>query len=215
MCFRKVLHLILMHFIPYIQCFEEFFQKLGYFFKNYIFLEFRLIQSVFRSIKITFKILCELLSVSINRNWFSINQKSWISFFKSQIWLIQITFSKLFQTSFFSLQFRQAQFLIFCRFQPNFWLVFPLPRPVWPYNPFFFIYFQFYMHFFMHWRVIFRLCIFWGFWCLKPYFVKLINGFCCYIVMFLIYDGKFDQFGVLWWIQNSRACIEPELGFLF
>ena len=76
------------------------FQKPSYFFKNSVFPEFRLIQSIFRSIEITFKILCELLSISINRNWFSINWKSWISFFNSQIWLIQIIFSKLFQTPF-------------------------------------------------------------------------------------------------------------------
>ena len=91
------------------------FQKLGYFFKNYVFLGFRLIQSIFRSIEITFKILCELLSVSINR-------KSWISFSKSQIWLIQITFSKLFQTPFslFDSDKHHPQFFvvfdqIFCR----------------------------------------------------------------------------------------------------
>ena len=81
---------------------RSFFQKPGFFFfKNSIFPEFRLIQSVFWSIKITFKNFCELLSISINRNWFSINWKSWISFFfKGQIWLIQITISKLFQTPF-------------------------------------------------------------------------------------------------------------------
>ena len=84
-----------MHFIPYIQCFEKFFSKTIFFlfFKNSIFPEFRLIQSVFWSIEIAFKILSEPLYVSINR-------KSWISFSKSHIWLIQITFSKLFQTPF-------------------------------------------------------------------------------------------------------------------
>ena len=80
---------------------RSFFKNQVIFFsKNSVFPEFWLIQSVFRSIEITFKIFCELLSISINRNWFSINWKSWISFFKSQIWLIQIIFSKLFQTPF-------------------------------------------------------------------------------------------------------------------
>ena len=123
MCFGKEFHLILMHFIHYIQCFKEFFQKPGYFFsKNSVFPEFWLIQSVFRSIEITFKIFCELLSISINWNWFSINWKSWISFFKSQIWLIQIIFSKLFQTPFslFDSDKHHPQFFvvfdqIFCR----------------------------------------------------------------------------------------------------
>ena len=44
----------------------------------------------------------EPLSVSIDRNYFSINRNSWIRFFKTQIWLVQITFSKLFK-NFFSL----------------------------------------------------------------------------------------------------------------
>ena len=101
------------------------------FFKNCVFpqnfvslCQFRLIQSVFRSIEIVlnclrkplsvsidpicflinrkclwncFKIFEKSLSVSINRNYFSINQNSWIRFLKNQIWLVQATFSKLFQ----------------------------------------------------------------------------------------------------------------------
>ena len=103
MCFGKVFHLILMHFIHYIQCFVECFQKSGWFFLKCYFPDFQLIQSIFWSIKISFKILCELLTVSINRNWFSINQNSWIKFFffKSDL-TCSNTFSKTFQT-FFSL----------------------------------------------------------------------------------------------------------------
>ena len=177
MCFGKAFHLILMHFIPYIQCFEEFFQKPVYFFQIFFFPEFRLIQSVFRSIEIVFKILSEPLSVSINRNWFSINRKLWISFF----FLNQISTHIFQKFSNFSLSLRlsKAPQKFFCRFPPNFLQGFSLHKPICPYYPLFFIYFQFYMHFFMHWRVIFGLCIFWGFWCFKPYFVKLINGFCC------------------------------------
>ena len=37
MFFGKAFHLILMHFIHYIQCFEDCFQKLGYFFKMMFF----------------------------------------------------------------------------------------------------------------------------------------------------------------------------------
>ena len=40
---EKTFRLILMHVIHYIQCFEEFFQKLGYFFKNAVFPKFRLV----------------------------------------------------------------------------------------------------------------------------------------------------------------------------
>ena len=102
MCFGKAFHLILMHFIHYIQCFEEFFQKLGYFFYNAIFPEFRLIQSNFWSIKIAFKFFfCESLSVLINRN-------SWIRSLKNQIWLVQTNFFKTFQNFFLSLRLGKA-----------------------------------------------------------------------------------------------------------
>ena len=80
------------HFITYSCILFLIFNALRIFSKNqvifskilvflFFFSKFRSIQSVFRSIKITFKIFCELLSVSINRNWFSINRKTWISFF--------------------------------------------------------------------------------------------------------------------------------------
>ena len=91
MCFGKAFPLILMHFISYIQCFEECFQKSSYFFsKKMFFPDFRLIQTVFWSIEISFKILGEPLSVSIYWNYFSINRISWIRFLKKQI----LTFSK-------------------------------------------------------------------------------------------------------------------------
>ena len=86
------------HFISYscilfliFNALRSFFQKPIFFlfFKNSVFPEFRLIQSVFWSIEIAFKILSEPLYVSINR-------KSWISFFKIRYWLIQLTFFKSF-----------------------------------------------------------------------------------------------------------------------
>ena len=93
------------HFISYscilfliFNALRSFFKNQVIFFKNSVFSKFWLIQSVFRLIEITFKILCELLSVSINRNWFSINRISWISFLKIRSWLIQLTFFKSFQT---------------------------------------------------------------------------------------------------------------------
>ena len=121
MCFGKTFHLILMHFIHYIQCFEEFFQKPGFFFKNSVFPKFRLIQFVFRSIEIAFKILCEPLFISINQNWFSINRKSWISFFfKSQILTYSnLTFQKFLNFS-LSLRFELGSTSNFCRFPPKF-----------------------------------------------------------------------------------------------
>ena len=50
-------------------------------FQKFIFLQFRSIESVFRSIKIAFKNFCEPLSGSINQTCFSINRTSWIKFF--------------------------------------------------------------------------------------------------------------------------------------
>ena len=72
---------------------RSFLKKPSYLFQFSVFPEFWLIQSVFRSIEITFKIFCEPLSVSINRN-------SWIRFLKNHIWLVQNTFSNTFQISF-------------------------------------------------------------------------------------------------------------------
>ena len=74
---------------------RNFFKNRFIFFKNFVFPKFWLIQSVFWSIEIVFKIFMASLSVSINR-------MSRIRFLKIQIWLIQITFSKAFQ-NFFSL----------------------------------------------------------------------------------------------------------------
>ena len=161
--FGKTFHLILMHFIPNIHCFEEFFKNRFIFSKILFFQNFNWSSLFFYQSKLIFdqsklifkqsKIVCQVL--------------------KNHIWLVQITFSN----SFISLRFGQAQSSLFCRFQPNVLHSFPLPRPVCPLYPFFFIYFQFFMHFFMHWRVIFELSIFWGFWWFKPCFVKLIIGF--------------------------------------
>ena len=81
MCFGKTFHLILIHFIHKIQCFKEFIHKICWVFKTMIFPKFQLIQSIFPSIEITLKIFSEPLFISINRNWFSINRKLWISFF--------------------------------------------------------------------------------------------------------------------------------------
>ena len=96
MCFWKTLHLILMHFIHIFQCLEEFMHKTGLFFKTVFFLEFRSIEAVFRSIEIVLKILMKPLYVSINRNWFLINQKAWIRFFKK----LSLTCSNLLFKSF-------------------------------------------------------------------------------------------------------------------
>ena len=50
-CFWKTFHLILMHSIHKILCFEEFLHKIILFFKNLVFPDFRLIKCDFRSIE--------------------------------------------------------------------------------------------------------------------------------------------------------------------
>ena len=52
------------------------FSKVRLFSLKFCFSIFSIDPICFRSIEISFKIFCELLSVSINRNWFSINRKS-------------------------------------------------------------------------------------------------------------------------------------------
>ena len=141
------------HFISYscilfliFNALRSFFKNQVIFFKNSVFSEFWLIQSVFRLIEITFKILCELLSVSINRNWFLINRNSWIKFFKNSV----LTCSNIFFKTFFSLSDSgKAPQRFFCRFPPNFLQSFSLPKPVCLFYPSFCIVFLNFMHFLM------------------------------------------------------------------
>ena len=95
-------HLILYSCILFLifNALRSFFKNRFIFSKNYVFPKFRVIEPVFRSIEIVLKNNGESFSVSINRNWFSINRKSWVRYLKNQIWLVQITFPKLFRTPF-------------------------------------------------------------------------------------------------------------------
>ena len=68
-------------FFIILQCFEERLLKILLIFKNSFFLQFRSIESVFRSIEIAFKNFNEPLPDSINQTCFSINRISWIKFF--------------------------------------------------------------------------------------------------------------------------------------
>ena len=117
-----------------------------------------------------------------------------IEYRESVFFLIQcLTRSKHFFKSFFnfslSLRLGKAKSSNFCRFPSNLLQGFPLPKPVSPIYPSFCTLFHVCMHKFMHLFEIFRLYINWDFCLIKPYFMKLINGFCCYIDIFMIYDG--------------------------
>ena len=66
-------------------------------FPKFIFLQFRSIESVFRSIEIAFKNFSEPLLGSIDRTYFSINRTSWIKFFLNTVF---DSFKTLFQNFF-------------------------------------------------------------------------------------------------------------------
>ena len=113
-------------FISYIQCFEVSFQKSNYFSKKlFFFLEFRLIQSDFRSIKILFKKFSEPLPGSIDQTCFSINRTSCFRFFKNSSLTDSNIFSKVFSNFSLSLRLgKAAQSFFFVVFYLNFCKVF-------------------------------------------------------------------------------------------
>ena len=151
-----------------------------FFFKRGVFPDFRLIHCVFRSIEILVKNFSEPLSGSIDWTCFSINQTSWIRFFKkTQIWLVHLLFQNFFKLSSFSLsptwQSSTEDFLLF---STKFFLkVFSLPRPVRPLYPLFCFYFHDFMHKLMHFNGIFETFHIWDFCWINPLFLKLIIGF--------------------------------------
>ena len=74
-CFWKTFHLILMHFIHKILCFEVFLHKIALFFKNLFFLDFWSIEPVSRLIEIAIKSLVWLCVFQSMLNWFWINRR--------------------------------------------------------------------------------------------------------------------------------------------
>ena len=123
-------------------------------------------------------------------------------------------FQKVFKL-FFSLRLGKAAHHNFCHFLPQFLQGFPPSRPVWLFYPSFLFYFHDFMHIFMHLRDIFETFGIWVFCWFKAYFLKLIFGFCWDIVIFMFVIDYFDQFGVIWKIENSRVYVEFDLGILF
>ena len=79
--------------------------------------------------------LCLFRSIETHESGFS----------KNQIWLIQNTFSKTFQT-FFSLRLGKAPQRFFCRFPPNFLQSFSLSKPICLFYPSFCSVFLIFMH---------------------------------------------------------------------
>ena len=180
----KSFHLILMHFFIIFQCFEERLHQILLFFKNSFFLQFRLIESVFRSIEIVFKNF-QWVSVCFDWSKLFFDQSNIVNkvFFKKNS---DLTCSSTFSNFPLSLWLGKAPLRIFCRFQPNILQGFSLPRPIRPLYPSFCFYFHDFMHKLMHFNGIFETFHIWDFCWINPLFLKLIIGFCSYIVIFMI-----------------------------
>ena len=139
--FGRAFHLILMHLICYIQYFEVSFQKIWFFSQKAIFPEFRLIQSIFRSIEILFKNYGSLCLVRLIEPVFRSIEDRISGFFKQFFDCFKnIIFKKFFN---FSSLFDLARILynFFVVFLQNFCKVF-LPQGRYDYSnpPFCFIF---------------------------------------------------------------------------
>ena len=151
MCFGKTFHFILMHFYSLFLMLWGVFSKIRLFFQKNIFPDFQLIQTIFRSIEISFKNLGELLSISIDWDCFSINRILWIRFFKNGSWLFQKHFFKSF-LSFLSLSLSLSPIqtwlhLSFLLFFIIFFARFLSPHTGKTLLPFFLFVFSHFMHF--------------------------------------------------------------------
>ena len=138
LCFWKAFHLILMHFIPKIQCFEEFLHKIALFFKNLFFFQnFERSNLFFDRSKLRLKFWsasvyfdrCSIAYGSIeafliDRIFFSINWKSRWEFFKKFCFHVFYTISNFFKTLFSLIRSIKATKAIFCCFLQNFCKVF-------------------------------------------------------------------------------------------
>ena len=129
--FLKAFHLILMHVIHKIQCFEEFLHYFGLLFKKLIFPKFW-------QIEIAIKNACESLSVSIGARMVLDQSKHFWpiefvfrsienrveNFFKNWFSCVQTHFFQSFSTFSLSIRLGQGSNPIFCRFPPFFLQVF-------------------------------------------------------------------------------------------
>ena len=133
------------------------------------------------------------------------------SFLKTEFLTCSYTFSKIFKLS-LSIRSVIGSKQDFCRFPPKFLQGFPSTRQVRLFCPFFsfILCFQALNHAF--WGN-FKPLRFWDFCWFKSCFLKLINEFLLGDVINKIFGVQFDQFVVLWEIENSRAWNYPIWGF--
>ena len=143
MCFGKAFHLILMHFYFLFSMLWGMFTKIRLFFKKDVFPDFRLVQSIFRSIEIFFKNFGEpLYLVRLIETVFRSIEHRESSFLKHGSWLFQKSFFKSFSSFLsLSLRFRLGSTSDFCRFWSFLLQDFSLQTPVRPFYPSFCFYF--------------------------------------------------------------------------
>ena len=154
--FWKVFHLILMHVIHKIQCFEKFLHYFALFFK-------KLILPEFRPIEIVIKNVCESLSVSIDarlvldqsKHFWLIESVFWSienrveNFLKIDFHVFKLTFSKVF--NFFSLYTTWSRLQpIFLSFSTILFARFFSPKACKTFIPFLLHLFSLFMHQIMH-----------------------------------------------------------------
>ena len=192
-CFWKSYHHILMHFVPQFQCFGMFlklFSKTVFFLKNlWVSICFDWLSLFFYQSKLVLKFLVSLYLFQLIEPSTSINRKSYGKFFKNWFSIETNTFSKSSLPFLSPYDSVKAQSQIFFRFRPFFLQGFPLPRPVRPLYPSLCFYFHVFMHKLMHFVGIFGPFQIWDFCWIKLLFLKLIIGFCSYIVIIMLYDG--------------------------
>ena len=189
-CFWKAFHLILMHFIHKIQCFEESLHKIALFFKNLFFPEFRSIKHVSWPIEIAIKILVSLClfdrcligvgsveAFSIDRTYFSINQNSYWEFFKIFSFHVIKHYFKNFQNSFSLIRSVKASNQVFLSFSPQSFARFLSSKAGKTLLPLLFHIFSVLMHFCHAVGDIFEPKRIWDFCWFKPFLSKLINEF--------------------------------------
>ena len=141
--------------------------------------QFRLIQSIFRSIEILLNYLRKPLSISIDRNCFEIvflNFLTSLCLFRSietvfrsietresRFKKFRFDLFKTFQNFFLSLKLGKAPLRFFCRFPPIFLQGFSLPKPVFYFTLPFALLFTFSCINLMIFWVFFELCYIWDF----------------------------------------------------
>ena len=137
------------------------------------------------------------------------------SFLKTMFWLIQILFQNFFHTFLSLSPTWQGSTEDFFSFSTKFLQGFSLTRPVRPLYPSFCFYFHDFMHKLMNFKgfselfkfgIFVESILFFGNWSLGFASILIYSW---YILVSLI------NLGFLWTIENSRVCIESNLGILF